>query len=114
MYGAVLATQELGDTPPSDISNGIIIEIRQNSQTAFAEKGFDPITWGVPDIKILEHWGKWFDAHGIKHSKVLRALLGWTMVVEDPDGRFVKLYTTQETHEWNVGVEYGKRRIKEL
>lgn len=42
----------------------------------------------------------WFDENSVKRSKVLKGIKSWLLVVEDPDARFVRLYVTEEEHEW--------------
>ena len=78
----------------------MILEARYAPQLAELERGWDPITWGVSTRKDLEGWGRWFDENGVKRSQVLRGIKSWVMVAEDPDGKFVRLYVTDEEHEW--------------
>ncbi|KAG9496453.1 hypothetical protein J7337_013041 [Fusarium musae] len=70
----------------------LIIELRYVPEQAKAQKGWDPITWGVGTRADLEEWGSWLDAHGVRRS--------WVMACEDPDGRIVRLYVEDEDHEW--------------
>ena len=58
------------------------------------------MTWGVDKRADLEEWGVWFDAHGVKRSKIFTGIKGWVMGCEDPDGRIVRLYVDNEEHEW--------------
>lgn len=83
---------------------GLMLEIRHNPEQAKIQKGWDPVTWGVDSRKDLEEWGAWFDEKGVSHSKVLTGMKGWVMAAEDPDGKIVRLYTTEE-HEWTTGVD---------
>lgn len=46
----------------------LIVEVRYVPEQAAAQKGWDPITWGVGKRQDLEEWTKWFDANGVKHS----------------------------------------------
>lgn len=46
----------------------LIVEVRYVPEQAAAQKGWDPITWGVSKRQDLEEWIKWFDANGVKHS----------------------------------------------
>lgn len=87
-------------------STGTIVEIRQNRTQALAQKGWDPITWSVKGVADLDDWGKYLDTLGVKHSKVLKGVKGWTMGVEDPDGKIVRLYTEDE-HEWTNHPDEG-------
>jgi catechol 2,3-dioxygenase-like lactoylglutathione lyase family enzyme len=88
---AVMVTHE-----PSNL----IIEFRHVPEQAHVQRGWDPITWGVSTRKYLEEWGAWFDANGIKRSKILTGIKGWVAGCLDPDGRVVRLYVDDEEHEW--------------
>ncbi|KAL3595615.1 hypothetical protein FPOAC2_09963 [Fusarium poae] len=78
----------------------LIVELRHVPAQASAQKGWDPITWGVGTRADLEEWGVWLDAHGVSRSKILVGIKGWVMACEDPDGRIVRLYVEDEEHEW--------------
>jgi hypothetical protein len=78
----------------------LIVEMRYNPDQAAAQRGWDPITWGVGTRQDLEEWGRWFDAHGVPHSRIFTGVKGWVMACEDPDGRIVRLYVQDEEHEW--------------
>ena len=81
-------------------STKLIIETRYVPSQAEAQKGWDPITYGVSTRKDLEQWADWFDANGVKHSKIFVGIKGWVMGCEDPDGRIVRLYVDEEDHKW--------------
>ena len=85
---------------------GLIVEIRLNTKQAAAQRGWDPVTYGVDKRADLEEWGRWLDSKGVAHSKILTGVKGWVMSVEDPDGKFVKLYTEEE-HEWSSHPDEG-------
>jgi catechol-2,3-dioxygenase len=108
LYGAIFALPQ--PTPSSDPKNTpqLLVEIRQHAAQATAQRGWDPITWGVPRRADLEAWRAWFEDRGVKHSRILKGVLGWVLGVEDPDGRIVKLYTTEEAHEWTADVDDGE------
>lgn len=78
----------------------LIVEVRHVPAQAEAQRGWDPITWGVGNRKDLEEWAAWFDANGVKHSPILMGIKGWVMGCEDPDGKIVRLYVEDEEHEW--------------
>ncbi|KAK9415857.1 putative Glyoxalase/fosfomycin resistance/dioxygenase domain-containing protein [Seiridium unicorne] len=78
----------------------LIVELRYVPPQAKAQKGWDPITWGVGTRKNLEEWAAWLDGHGVQSSKVLTGIKGWVMACEDQDGRIVRLYVEDEEHEW--------------
>jgi hypothetical protein len=54
----------------------LIIEVRYVPAQAKAQKGWDPITFGVGTKKDLEQWGKWFNANGVKHSRIFASIKG--------------------------------------
>ncbi|KAM0545035.1 hypothetical protein ACHAPJ_011545 [Fusarium lateritium] len=62
----------------------LIIELRYVPTQAKAQRGWDPITWGVSTQADLEEWGTWFDKHEVHRSKVLIGIKGWVMGCEDP------------------------------
>jgi catechol 2,3-dioxygenase-like lactoylglutathione lyase family enzyme len=78
----------------------LIVEVRYVPSQAAAQKGWDPITYGVGTRKDLEQWIDWFDLNGVKHSRILTGIKGWVVGCEDPDGRIVRLYVEDEEHEW--------------
>jgi catechol-2,3-dioxygenase len=78
----------------------LIVEARHLPDQAEQQRGWDPITWGVPRKSDLEDWAARFDEHGVKHSKIFTGIKGWVMGAEDPDGKVVRLYVDEEDHEW--------------
>lgn len=85
-------------TPPG--GRPLILELRYSPAQALAQKGWDPITWGVGSRADLEAWGLWFDEKKVRRSRVFTGVKGWVMGAEDPDGRIVRLYVEDEEHEW--------------
>ncbi|KAI1164599.1 hypothetical protein F5B18DRAFT_614618 [Nemania serpens] len=83
-------------------SNGanLLVDIREDAKQAAAQKGFDPITWGVPTRNDLKEWQAWLASQGVNHSRLFMAVKGWVLCFEDPDAKVVRLYTTAEEHEW--------------
>ncbi|KAI0879542.1 hypothetical protein GGS24DRAFT_1614 [Hypoxylon argillaceum] len=79
---------------------GLLVEVRESAQQAAAQKGFDPITWSVPTRGDLTVWVAWLASREVKHSRILMGVKGWVLCFEDPDARIVRLYTTEEEHEW--------------
>ncbi|KAI0965616.1 hypothetical protein F4678DRAFT_451995 [Xylaria arbuscula] len=79
---------------------GLFVEVREDAKQTATQKGFDPITWGVPARNDLQIWAAWLASQGVKHSRILMGVKGWVLCFEDPDARFVRLYTTEEEHEW--------------
>jgi catechol-2,3-dioxygenase len=78
----------------------LIVEFRHVPEQAEAQRGWDPITWGVDNRNDLEPWAAWLDHHDVKRSKIFTGIKGWVMAAEDPDGKIIKLYVQQEDHEW--------------
>ncbi len=83
------------------------VEVRQNRPQAEVQARWDPITWRVAGRQDLEEWAAFLDSKGVKHSRVLKGAQGWVLVAEDPDGKFVKLYTDEE-HEWTSDFDQGE------
>ena len=73
-------------------STNLIIELRHVPSQAEAQKGWDPITWGVGTRADLEEWAAWFDEYRVRRSKIFVGIKGWVMCHEDPNGRIVRLY----------------------
>ena len=48
---------------------------------------------GVTDRGAVEEWGRWLDEQQVPHSPVIDATLGWLMVLSDPDGHEIHLYS---------------------
>jgi hypothetical protein len=76
---------------------GTLLELRLNPQRAQAHARFDPVTIAVADRATLEEWDSHLSGLGIAHSPVITAIQAWLIVVEDPDGNRLRLYTL-ETH----------------
>ena len=78
----------------------LIIEVRYVPSQAAAQKGWDPITYGVGTRDDLQRWAAWLDANDVKHSRIFTGIKGWVLGCEDPDGRIMRLYVENEEHEW--------------
>ncbi|SNY47631.1 SAM-dependent methyltransferase [Paractinoplanes atraurantiacus] len=76
---------------------GTLLELRRHPDRARSHSGFDPITLLVDDRTALAQWAGHLDRAGLAHSPVLTAVRAWVMVVPDPDGTRIRLYTS-ETH----------------
>ena len=76
---------------------GPMLELRLDPEQARRQCRFDPFTLAVRDRATLERWCRYLDAAGIPHSPILTAIQAWVVVVEDPDGHRLRLYTL-ETH----------------
>jgi catechol 2,3-dioxygenase-like lactoylglutathione lyase family enzyme len=84
---------------------GTLLELRFSPQGAAAEAGQDHITLAVSTREELVSWHEHFERADVAHSPVLTGLLGWLVVLEDPDRRRIRFYTL-ETHEMGVGVSH--------
>lgn len=76
---------------------GTYLELRLDQAQARAQGGFDPVTLQVEDRDGLEAWRSYLTEQGLDVSPILTAMVAWLVVVEDPDGRRLRLYT-RETH----------------
>jgi len=77
------------------------LELRHNPGAAAHLAGFDVLTLATSTKADLVDWASWFENAGIPHSGVLRGLVGWLIVVRDPDGVPIRIYC-RETHEWDA------------
>lgn len=55
----------------------MIVEFRYVPEQAEAQKGWDPITWGVGTRADLQAWEDWWEANDVKRSKIFTAIKGW-------------------------------------
>lgn len=64
---------------------------------------------GVADRAAVEAWGIRLDELGVAHSPVIDATVGWLMVLNDPDGHELHLYS-DERHSLDQShrVGYGR------
>ena len=76
---------------------GTRLELRLDPAQAAAQRGFDPVTIAVQDRAALATWAGYLDEVEIEHSPILAAIQAWLIVLADPDGRRLRLYTL-ETH----------------
>ncbi len=76
---------------------GTLLELRLNPERAEKHRLFDPITIAVENRATLQAWDEYLTEKGILHSPVICSIQAWLIVVEDPDGNRLRLYTL-ETH----------------
>lgn len=74
------------------------LELRDEPRMADRIRGFDPTVFAVDTVEDLERWQRHLDAQGVPNSGVLRGIIGWLLVFNDPDGLSLRLYSHQ-THE---------------
>lgn len=87
------------------------IEIRHNVAQAEAQKGWDPVTYGVRSKKDLENWKAFLESKGVACSRVFTGLQAWVLCVLDPDGKIVRLYC-DETHDWTTEFDVDEFWLK--
>ena len=87
LYAYILAVPGLGTA----------LELRLDPERAERHRLFDPVTIAVRDRATLGAWDDYLTGQGIVHSEVITAIQAWLMVVPDPDGHRLRLYTL-ETH----------------
>ena len=92
---------------------GTLLELRLNANQASAQGGFDPVTLAVQKQADLNRWVDHLDRVGIEHSPILAGLIGWVLVIKDPEGRFIRFYTL-ETHGPEVPMTYDERWLGPL
>lgn len=90
---------------PGDSVSNTMIEIRYNPAPAEAQKGWDPITYGVRTKNDVDEWKMFLDSKDVTCSRVFTALQAWVLCALDTDGKIVRLYT-EETHEWNTDFDH--------
>jgi hypothetical protein len=76
---------------------GTALELRLDPERAERHRLFDPVTIAVSDRATLGAWDEYLTAKAILHSEVITAIAAWLIVVQDPDGNRLRLYTL-ETH----------------
>lgn len=51
------------------------------------------MAFAVDDASDLEAWMEHLDGHGIEHSPLIEASVGWLLVFHGPDGLEIHRYT---------------------
>lgn len=72
------------------------MELRLNAEQAKKHAHFDSFTIAVDDRKALETWDKILIDRGILHSPIIPAIQAWLIVLQDPDGNRLRLYTLEQ------------------
>ncbi len=75
---------------------GTMLELRLNPDRAARHSGFNSIVLSVPDRSALIQWIAHLDAEGVAHSPVITAIQAWLVVLDDPDGHRLRLYTDEQ------------------
>ncbi|WP_327146019.1 antibiotic biosynthesis monooxygenase [Nocardia sp. NBC_01327] len=71
------------------------LELRLDPVTAKALNGYDLLTLSVTDRVAIDDWVARLNTLDIPHSPPIVALIGWLLVVPDPDGLRLRFYTTE-------------------
>ena len=74
---------------------GTFLALRENPPAARGVAGADLINLLVEDRSSLEAWVARLDELGIDHSPLIDATIGWLLVLHDPDGIELHLYTSE-------------------
>lgn len=70
-----------------------MVALREHPVAAAGCAGFDPVSFAVDEASDLEAWMEHLDSHGIEHSPLIEASIGWLLVFHGPDGLEIHLYT---------------------
>jgi hypothetical protein len=62
--------------------SGLYLELRQTSDQAFKERGWDPVTLSVQGREDLIRWIEWLERWQTVHSPLLTGVRGWLLVFE--------------------------------
>ena len=76
---------------------GALLELRLDPARAERHRLFDPVTLAVRDRATLAAWAEYLTRQDVLHSEIITAIQAWLIVVQDPDGNRLRLYTL-ETH----------------
>jgi len=75
---------------------GTQLDLRLSDSHAQAARGFDPVTLNIADRAALRQWIAHCDRLGVRHSGEIITALAFMLVIEDPDGRRIRLYTVEK------------------
>ena len=71
------------------------VELRLDPATAKSLSGYDFLTLTVANKSTMDSWVARLDSLGVRHSPLIVALVGWLLVVPDPDNLRLRFYTTE-------------------
>ena len=74
---------------------GTALELRLHAERAAKHRGFDPITLSVESYAALQQWDQLLTERGVRHSPIITSIYAWIIVLEDPDGNRLRLYTLE-------------------
>lgn len=85
------------------------IGLREEPAVVAAVSGFNLLNLAVDDLGAVEAWAKHLDEVGVEHSPVIDATVGWMIVLHDPDGIELHIYSQQRHGMDQTGREgYGR------
>jgi catechol 2,3-dioxygenase-like lactoylglutathione lyase family enzyme len=70
--------------------------LRESPGHAAGVEGFNLVNLAVEDLAALEQWVARLDEIGVRHSRIIDASIGWIVVLDDPNGIEIHLYTEQQ------------------
>jgi quinol monooxygenase YgiN/catechol 2,3-dioxygenase-like lactoylglutathione lyase family enzyme len=82
------------------------LELRLDPATAKALNGYDFLTLAIENRSSVDDWIARLDTLGVEHSPPIVALVGWLLVVADPDGLRLRFYTTEPHGLGESAVEF--------
>jgi catechol-2,3-dioxygenase len=74
---------------------GTVVQLRLDPERAARQAMFDPLAIAVDDRAALGRWDAALTELGVLHSPILEAVSGWLIVIQDPDGNRIRLYTLE-------------------
>lgn len=75
---------------------GTKLDLRQSAGHAGNALHFDPVTLNIADRTALADWIEHLDRLDVRHSGEIITALAFMLVIEDPDGRRIRLYTREK------------------
>jgi catechol 2,3-dioxygenase-like lactoylglutathione lyase family enzyme len=75
---------------------GTLLDLRLSAEHGGAAGRFDPITLNIADRAAIARWIAHLDTLGVPHSGEIVTMLAFMLVIEDPDGRRIRLYTREK------------------
>jgi catechol 2,3-dioxygenase-like lactoylglutathione lyase family enzyme len=74
---------------------GTVLQLRLDPERAARQAMFDALAIAVDDRAALVRWDTALTELGVLHSPILNAVSGWLIVIQDPDGTRIRLYTLE-------------------
>lgn len=74
---------------------GALLDLRLLPDHAVVARKMDTLSLSVADHASLESWVAHLDGLRTPHSGIVPTGLSWCVVIQDPDGRYIKLFARQ-------------------